>query len=102
MHIGWARPCRKLSVRDHCSLTGLPIAWDASTASVAQSWNRCRPNDPPPSVTCTVTADCGSPSIRAKSCAASIGTLSGAQISALPARTSAIAQSGSSGVLLAK
>lgn len=100
-HIGWVLPCRKLSVRDHDSLTGLPIFCEISAASAATSWKRCRPNEPPPSTTCTVTAVCGSPSRSAMSRCATMGTLRLAQISARSERTSAIALSGSRGLLLA-
>src|SRR5205085_8856645 len=89
-----------VSVRDQDSFTGLPIACEASAASSAASWNRCRPNEPPPCVTWTVTAVAGRPSAAAISPWATIGALRLDQISAPLAVTEAIAQSGSSGVLL--
>jgi hypothetical protein len=91
VHMGCTRPCRESSARVHISFTGLPIARETSAASSAASKKSLRPNDPPPSVTCTVTLFCGSPSSFAISACAAIGFFSGLQISAPSRRTSAIA-----------
>ncbi len=73
MAIGWTRPWRESSARVHMSLTGLPIAFDTCAASSAASWKSLRPNDPPPWITCTVTAPVGRPSFFAMSFWATIG-----------------------------
>lgn len=102
VHIGWARPDRHSSTRCHISFTGLPIAFDTCTASTAASGHSLRPNDPPASATCTVTAARGSPNSFTMAACATFGALSGAQISARSDRTSATAQSGSRPAGLAK
>ncbi len=84
------------------SLTGLPNAFEHSAASSRPSKNSRRPNEPPPSVTCTVTAFWAIPSFLAISACAAIGDFDGPQISAEPSRTSAIAQLVSSAELLRK
>ena len=99
--IGCTRPCRESSARCHISLTGLPIALDASAASSAASKKSLRPKEPPPCVTCTLTLSIGSPTCSAIFCWAVIGDFSPLQISARSARTSAIAQLVSSALLLA-
>ena len=79
------------------SRTGLPIALEIAAASNAASANRWRPNDPPPSVTCTVTLPTESPSSEASCSWAQTGDFRQDQISALSGRTSATAQLVSSG-----
>ena len=70
-------------MRCHISLTGLPIALEIAAASKAASANRWRPNEPPPSVTCTFTLPTGSPSSEASCSWAQIGVFRHDQISAL-------------------
>ena len=81
-------------MRCHISLTGLPILLETIAASNAASQNRWRPNEPPPSVTCTTA---GRPSAFSISPFAQPGDLRLDQISALSLRTSATAQFVSSG-----
>ena len=59
------RPWRKLSVRAHISLTGLPTSREIVAASNAASQNRWRPNEPPPWATWTVTLASGRPRLSA-------------------------------------
>jgi hypothetical protein len=79
------------------SFTGLPIVREIAAASSAASANRWRPNEPPPSVTCTVTLLSGRRRSTAIRSLARIGDFRHDQISARSLRTSAMAQLVSSG-----
>ena len=95
VHIGWVRPWRKSSVRCHISLTGLPIFCEISAASSAASKNRCRPNEPPPCDDVHRHLALRQAELRARSSAGRRSAIfRHDQISALSARTSAIAQFG--------
>ena len=95
------RPCRKSSVRCHMSFTGLPIVCEISAASSAASKNRWRPNDPPPCDDVARHRARAAGRASARSSAGRRSATSGSTRSRrCPARTSAIAQLVSSGLLL--
>ena len=78
------------SSRVHTTFTGLPTAFDVSTASVTKSASPRRPKPPPRYVVWMWTASAGSPLAAIAACCDAVCPCVGTQTSQRSARTSAV------------